>query len=74
MTADLVVPTFTKKRLLLNSEFLICVVFHPEAKRNFLRFEGDGFEFRNSLLFCEKREAQPAMKNFKISPIMINAL
>ena len=43
------IPTFTKKRLLRNSEFLLQVAFYSEAKRNILWFEADDFEFRNSL-------------------------
>jgi hypothetical protein len=49
LPADLAVPTFTNKRLLRNSAFLLQVVAAPKVKRNILRFGPADFEFRNSL-------------------------
>jgi hypothetical protein len=43
------IPTFTKKRLLRNSEFLLQIVLRAAAERNILRFEAADSEFRNSL-------------------------
>jgi len=48
-TSDLAAPTFTKKRLLRNSDFLLQVVVRSKQRYNILRFKPHDFEFRNSL-------------------------